>query len=176
MFQDFIILGAIPCCIVTMVERLETFYIISKHTVASFMNSAVVMYITRPYSKATISLTCICIGCHPTQDPSDRPIVLQWGVYIPNAQLGVWWRRIAMQYWTLLQLNPWCIAGELLQHHFSSQALYPSIWSTRYFEAIDRWKVQHDGWHSFHIPCGCVDKVWQAWDTINTLWCHLSMP
>ena len=25
-------------------------------------------------------------------------------------------------------------------------------------------------WHQFHMFCGCMGRVWQAWDIINTLW------
>ena len=30
--------------------------------------------------------------------------------------------------------------------------------------------------HSFSMSCGCTGKVWQAWDTINTLWSCSTKP
>ena len=27
-------------------------------------------------------------------------------------------------------------------------------------------------WHHFHMSCRCIDKIWQAWDTTNTLGCR----
>ena len=61
--QDAITLGAIPCCLATMVDMFGTMR--SKHAVASFMNSAIVTNIARPYSYASIFRNAGSVAVRP---------------------------------------------------------------------------------------------------------------